>query len=71
MVSATQIVADKGFNILAYDVAFSKSGKSAYLKKNKKELKEAKNGKTYLPKGKYYVEINGNGTTEKVEFEID
>lgn len=70
-VSATQIVADKGFNVLAYDAAFSKSGKSAYLNKNKKELKEAKNGKTYLPKGKYYVEIKGNGTTEKVEFEIE
>jgi len=70
-VSATETVSDKGFNILSYDVAFSKSGKSAYLKKNKKELKEAKNGKTYLPKGKYYVELKGNGTTEKVEFEIE
>ena len=70
-VSATEIEADKGLNILSYDVAFSKSGKAAYLKKNKKELKEAKNGKTYLPKGKYFVELQGNGTAEKGEFEIE
>ncbi len=70
LVSTTEIAADKGFNILSYDVAFSKSGKSAYLKKYKKELKEAKDGKTYLPKGKYYVEIEGDRAKEKVEFEI-
>ncbi len=70
-VSATEIVADKGFNILSYDVAFSKSGKSAYLKKNKKELKEAKDGKTYLPKGEYTIEIEGNGSSEKTKFKIE
>ncbi|MGB5554469.1 MAG: glycosyl hydrolase, partial [Flavobacteriaceae bacterium] len=70
-VSATEIVADKGFNILSYDVAFSDSGKSAYQKKYKTELKEAKDGKTYLPKGKYFVEIEGNGSTEKTNFEIE
>ncbi|NHF60310.1 glycosyl hydrolase [Flavobacteriaceae bacterium TP-CH-4] len=70
-VSTTEIEADKGLNILSYDLAFSKSGKSAYLKKNKKELKEAKNGKTYLPKGKYLVALNGNGSSQQVEFEIE
>ena len=67
-ISATEIEADTGLNILSYVLAFSKSGKMAYLKKNKKELKEAKNGKTYLPKGKYFVEIDGNGTKEIMEF---
>jgi photosystem II stability/assembly factor-like uncharacterized protein len=70
-VSSTAVTADKGFNILSYDVAFSKSGKLAYLKKNKVELKEAKNGITYLPIGKYVVEIEGNGHLEKIEFEIE
>ncbi|MCJ7465150.1 MAG: glycosyl hydrolase [Maribacter sp.] len=70
-VSSTEMEADKGLNILSYDVAFSKVGKSAYLKKHKMELKEAKNGKTYLPKGKYSVVIVGNGNTEKVDFEIE
>ncbi|PCJ97645.1 MAG: glycosyl hydrolase [Flavobacteriaceae bacterium] len=70
-VSATSIDSDKGFNILSYDVAFSKAGKSNYLKKNKKQLTEAKNGKTYLPKGKYTIVISGNGATEKTTFEIE
>lgn len=69
--SGTTLDADRGLNVMSYDVAFSKAGKTAYLKNNKKELKEAKNGKTYLPKGKYVVEISGDGHTEKVEFEIE
>jgi hypothetical protein len=70
VVSAAELEADRGLNILSFDVAFSKEGKSAYLKKHKKELKEAKNGKTYLPEGKYVVEISGNGTKQEVAFEI-
>ena len=70
-VSNTEIIADKGFTILSFDVAFSKAGKTAYLKKNKKELKEAKDGKTYLPRGKYRIKISGNGTTGEQEFEIE
>lgn len=69
-VSSSEISADKGLNILSYDVAFSKSGKSSYLKKNKKELPAAENGKTYLPKGKYTIVISGNGKTAQTDFEI-
>lgn len=69
-ISSTDISADKGLNILSYDVAFSKSGKMAYLKKNKRELKEAQNGKTYLPKGKYLVELEGKGQKVKAKFEV-
>lgn len=71
VVSATEVDASKGLNVLSYDVAFSKLGKIDYLKKNKTELKEAKNGKTYLPKGKYNIELKGNGTKEKMAFEIE
>ncbi len=71
VVSKTQIDASKGLNILSYDMAFSKAGKSNYIKKHKTELKEAKNGKTYLPKGNYYVEIGSGGAKEKTEFEIE
>ena len=70
-VSATEIEAIKGLNILSYDVAFSKKGKSNFLKKNKMKLTEAKNGKTYLPKGKYTIEISGNSAAENIEFEIE
>ncbi len=70
-VSSTEIEAEKGLNRLSYDVAFSKAGKMAYLKKHKIALKEAKNGKTYLPKGVYSILLEGNGNTEKVEFTIE
>lgn len=71
IVTSTDLEADKGFNILSNDLAFSKVGKMNYLKKKKTELKEAKNGKTYLPKGKYNVIIKGNGTSQNLEFEIE
>ena len=35
------------------------------------KLEEAKNGKTYLPKGTYTVEISGNTRVEKIEFVIE
>lgn len=70
IVSETEINADAGFNILSFDVAFSKAGKTAYLKKNKKELLEAKNGKTYLPKGTYTVHLEGKLAKEETTFEI-
>ncbi|MFD2587937.1 glycosyl hydrolase [Croceitalea marina] len=69
-VSATEMDVAKGLNILSYDVAFTKEGKRNFLKKNKMKLTEAKNGKTYLPIGKYTVEISGNGEKETIEFEL-
>jgi len=71
VVSTTELEADKGLNVLSYDMAFSKAGKAAYLKKNKTKLKEAKDGKTYLPKGDYVIILAGNGSSEKAEFKID
>jgi hypothetical protein len=70
-VSETSVEADKGFNVLSYDVAFTKMGRAAFLKKNKMELEQAKNGKTYLPKGGYILEISGKGTTKSVPFKIE
>ncbi len=70
IISSVEVEADKGFNLLSYDVAFTKSGKSAYLRKNKTKLKVAKNGKTYLTKGRYVLEISGNGQNENISFEI-
>lgn len=59
--------ASKGFNEIDFDVSFSTKGKKSYLKKHKDAvLKKAKNGKYYLPKGKYTAEMNGI----KQDFEI-
>ncbi len=71
VVSTTEMEADKGLNILSYNLAFSKKGKSNFLKKNKMKLEAAKNGKTYLPKGNYMIEIAASGKTEKIEFKIE
>src|SRR6056297_1246 len=71
VVSATELKGDKGLNVLSYDVAFSKAGKMNYLKKHKTKLEEAKDGKTYLPKGTYSVELTGNGGTETKSFTIE
>ncbi len=71
VVSETEMNADKGINIISYDVAFSKAGKMAYRKKVKKEMKAASNGKTYLPKGDYTIVISGKNVEESLEFSIE
>jgi hypothetical protein len=68
--SETQLTADAGFNVISYDVAFSKSGKKDYLSKYKTPLKEAGDGKTYLPKGSYEIILEQGGTQVKKGFEI-
>jgi photosystem II stability/assembly factor-like uncharacterized protein len=70
-VSGSDMDADRGFNILSYDVAFSKKGKLAYLSKNKVELKTADDGKTYLPKGSYELVLSGNGKEKKIAFVLE
>ena len=71
VVSTTELNGDQGINIMSYDLAFSKEGKSEYLKRIKIPIPTAKNGKTYLPKGKYTLEISGNKSSEIVVFEIE
>ncbi|MFK8058834.1 MAG: glycosyl hydrolase, partial [Polaribacter sp.] len=57
-VNAISIDANKGFNELTFDVSFSKKGKKAFEKANKKiKISKAQNDKFYLPKGKYTVKI--------------
>jgi photosystem II stability/assembly factor-like uncharacterized protein len=60
--------AAKGLNQMSYDLTVSKKGVKAMDKAGTK-LKEADNGKTYLPKGKYTLKIeagkaSGSGTFE-------
>lgn len=71
VVSETALKADKGLNVLSFDVAFSKMGKINYLKKHKAKLEQAKDGKTYLPKGTYTIELAGNGAKEIKTFTIE
>jgi hypothetical protein len=72
IVNSISLEADKGYNEMLFDVSFSKNGKIAFEKSNKKDtetssvLTEAKNGVYYLPKGKYVVKVG----EAKSEFEI-
>ena len=60
-VNSISVAADKGFNEVAFDISFSKNGKKAFEKLSKNgELKEAKNGVFYLPKGVYTVKIENS-----------
>ncbi|WP_299668449.1 glycosyl hydrolase [uncultured Polaribacter sp.] len=67
-VNAISFDADKGYNEALFDVSFSKKGKRAFEKANQKtELKEAKNGVFYLPKGKYMVKIGDVESTFEIK----
>ena len=70
-VSSVEMEAEKGLNILSYDLAFSKKGKSNFLKRNKMKLMEAKNRQDLSSQGSYAIEISGNGQTDKIEFAIE
>jgi photosystem II stability/assembly factor-like uncharacterized protein len=72
-VNTIRVNADRGYNEVFFDLSFSEKGRKAFQKSNKKsipsnsELKAAKNGVFYLPKGSYRVKI---GAAES-EFEIE
>ncbi len=67
-VNAIEIDAKKGFNEVLFDVSFSKKGLQNYKESNNDViLKEAKNGKTYLPKGTYTLQLNKQAQTFEVE----
>ena len=71
VVSEVTLDADTGLNVLSYDLAFSKKGKADFLKKVKMELKRASDGKTYLPKGNYTIEMKGKQVKGEVPFTIE
>jgi photosystem II stability/assembly factor-like uncharacterized protein len=67
-VNSMEVTADKGFNEAVFDVSFSKKGLKRYQTAYKGlELKEAKNGVFYLPKGKYTVKIGDSESTFEVK----
>ncbi|MGJ8591606.1 MAG: VPS10 domain-containing protein [Aquaticitalea sp.] len=61
------INADKGFNVVGYDLTISETGRKSFLKENTNlEIKTAENGKAYLPAGVYTIQIG----SEKTNLEI-
>ena len=63
-----KVNADRGFNYADYDLTMTEEGKTALGKDNPDlEIKKAKNGKYYLPKGKYAVQIGDEQTTLEIK----
>ncbi|RUA09914.1 MAG: glycosyl hydrolase [Flavobacteriia bacterium] len=59
-VNSLKTDADKGFNFKDYDLTFSDKGLRSYKKKHRDiVIEKKKNGKYYLPKGEYVIEIKG------------
>jgi photosystem II stability/assembly factor-like uncharacterized protein len=57
------VAADKGFNYTDYDLSLSEKGRKILLKEHSSiDVNKAKNGKYYLPKGKYTIQINDEKT---------
>ncbi|WOD44778.1 VPS10 domain-containing protein [Hwangdonia lutea] len=53
----------KGFNTVAYDLTISEKAKKILMKENTSiKINKAENGKYYLPKGKYGVQIGSEKT---------
>ena len=62
--------ADPGFNVVDYDMSFSEGGFKAMKNSKSEKLKAAKNGKRYLPKGKYTLELVSGKVTSSSSLEI-
>lgn len=68
VVNTMSVKLDKGINTFSYDLSFSKNGKKAFEKANKKsKLRAAQNGAYYLPKGKYTISISGQKQTLEIK----
>jgi hypothetical protein len=69
-VNAMEVTADAGFNSVSFHINFSKSGKIAFLKKNKTSLSPAEDGNTYLPKGSYKVVLSAGKVKSSQELTL-
>ena len=56
----------KGINVFEYDVTISDKGRKS-LEKGDVEIKKADNGKYYLPKGEYSIQINSKSTVFEIK----
>ena len=67
LLNAVQLDVDAGYNYANYDLTISDDGKKALQKENSiLRISQAQNGKIYLPKGKYTIQIG----TAKATLEI-
>jgi hypothetical protein len=66
--NSIKVNAEKGFNYANYDLTITESGKAGWLESNSSlEINKADNGKYYLPKGKYTVQIDDEKTILEIK----
>jgi photosystem II stability/assembly factor-like uncharacterized protein len=66
--NSIKVNAEKGFNYTNYDLTLTESAKTAMLESDTSlEINAADNGKYYLPKGKYTVQIDDEKTTLEIK----
>ncbi len=65
------VKADKGLNYAEYDLTITENGKDILEKLfEDEEISKRKNGKYYIPVGKYYAKVSSKKINEKVFFEV-
>ena len=63
-----KVNANKGYNYIDYNLELSKKGRKALLKENTSiDINKASNGKYYLPKGVYTIEVDGAKTKMEIK----
>lgn len=68
--NTTQV--EKGFQSYTYDLTLTENGRNAYLRENKDaKMDKSSNGKYYLPKGNYTVEVTLNGVKKTVALVVE
>jgi len=67
-----EVEVSKGFNYVDYDLTISEKGRKKLLKENTSiDINKAKNGKYYLPKGNYTVEISSRKLKKSTDLIIE
>lgn len=68
LLNSIPIKADAGYNYASYDLTITEAGKKALQDENPKlRISKAQNGKIYLPKGTYAIEIGSQKSTLKIK----
>ncbi|MEN8125300.1 MAG: glycosyl hydrolase [Bacteroidota bacterium] len=68
VLNSLKVDAEKGYNFEKYDLSFSDNGLKSFQKKHKDTIiDKRKNGKYYLPKGNYIIEIEGVSKEFKIK----
>ncbi len=63
-----KVDADKGFNYVDYNLEITSKGRKALLKENTSiDINEGSNGKYYLPKGVYTIQIDDKNTKLEIK----